>query len=468
MIALCVPLVGLALSWGRSQRAMIWFGAGVFYSFAVILIALRPYGFTVAHHLPSFLVFAYLAILIDILWQDLGQKSRLWQLLAVAFFCGLIRMALIVDGPDVNGAGAQIFQTLCLIAATPIIIALAWRNGQRHASRSMLVVAGAAVLILLVNFVRLFALLFGDGRFLLSEFDWKATLLIGAHFLAIIFLNAGYGGFLVEQSARDGAIARESQKVAEERSNELAETVRERDLMILLNSRFAALSSFSFFTSAIIHELTQPLQALKLSVSGLSEEVKGKARLEEQTEFVRRQTEHCDEIVRTLRRIMIRGSAGTKQVDLANSLRGLLPILQTQMELSGIAFEGNISDVPIFVECNDVLFQRLVFNLVANAVDALADKENGRLVLALHQENGRARMSVIDNSGHSFDLTNFNLSALAASTKPDGMGVGLVLSEMLARQWGGRLILTIEQAAEERMTVFSLDLPTVISSEGLV
>jgi two-component system C4-dicarboxylate transport sensor histidine kinase DctB len=292
------------------------------------------------------------------------------------------------------------------------------------------------------------------------------SVVIFAHMLAIIFLNAGYAGFIIERAARAEVKARESQKAAEERSHDLSETIRERDQMILLNSRFTSLSGISFFTSAIIHELSQPLQALKLAVSGLVEDAKTSPPLAAQADFVARQTEHCDEIIRALRRIMIRGSAETQAVDLAENLHALLPVLRTQMDLNGILFEGRIPSSPVIVECNAVLFQRIVFNLVANAMDALTGQSAARLMLTLETANGRARLAVSDNSGRVIDMASFNLTTLAASHKPDGMGVGLMLSEKLAQQWGGQLIPSLDDREGEMMTVFSLDLPLAPPSQA--
>jgi C4-dicarboxylate-specific signal transduction histidine kinase len=379
----------------------------------------------------------------------------------------VVHLVLVQQGLTVNAMPAQMFQSLAVCAGNGVISYYGLACARRHASRSMYLLSAAGGLIILANLVRISELLFGSGFFSLLQFNWQVSVVIFAHMLAIIFLNAGYAGFITERAARAGVKARESQKAAEERSYELSEMIRERDQMILLNSRFTALSGISFFTSAIIHELSQPLQALKLAVYGLTEETKNSPQLAAQADFVARQTGHCDEIIRALRRIMIRGSAETQAVDLAESLRALLPVLRTQMEINGIVFEGQIPSSPVIVDCNAVLFQRIVFNLVANAMDALSNKESARLKLTLETGDGRACMAVCDNSGRVTDFSALNLATLAASDKPDGMGVGLMLSEKLAQQWGGRLIPSLKGAEGEQMTVFSLDLPLAGPNQGL-
>ena len=460
-------MAALALTWGYDRRASLWFAGGVFYSLYIVLISLRPFGFAIAYGLPSFIVFAYIALLVDLLRQEIGYESRLIHFIPLSMLVASVHLFFVQHGLTVNAKPAQMFQSLAVCAGNVLIAYYSLLCARRHASRSMYLLSAAGLLIILANLVRVHELVFGSGYFSLLQFNWQVSVMIFAHMLAIIFLNAGYAGYIIERAARAGVQARESQRAAEERSYELAETIRERDQMILLNSRFSALSGISFFTSAIIHELSQPLQALKLAVSGLLDDAKGAPRLAGQAEFVARQTEHCDEIIRTLRRIMIRGSAETEAVDLAESLRSLLPVLRTQMEINGIAFDGQIPSQPVIVECNAVLFQRIVFNLVANAVDALNARPGASLALTLEAGQGRARMAVRDNSGTFRNFTTFNLSALAASDKPDGMGIGLVLSEKLAQQWGGQLIPSVETGDEGPVTVFSLDLPLAAPVQGL-
>jgi signal transduction histidine kinase len=467
LIALVLPLAALALTWGDDRRTTIWFASGVFYSLYLMLISLRPWGFAIAYGVPSFILFPYIVLLIDTLRQEAGRQSRLHLLLPLSLVIAACHVLLIQQGETVNAAPAQIFQTIMVMMGNSAIFYFGFKCARLHQSRSMYLLSSAGLLIIFINVIRLHELVLGSGYFSLLQFKWQVTTMIVGHMLAVIFLNAGYAGFVIERTARAGAKARERQRAAEERSQELSETIRERDQMILLTSRFSALSGISFFTSAIIHELSQPLQALKLAVSGLLEDARHAPHLAEQAGFVARQTEHCDEIIRALRLIMVRGSAQTQAVDLVESLRALLPVLRTQMELNHIAFESRLPDAPVVVECNSVLFQRIVFNLVANAVEALSGKGDARLTLALDVGEGRALMSVRDNSGQLRDLASFNLSMLATSDKPDGMGVGLVLSEKIAQQWGGRLIPAMEPAAAGPETVFFLDLPLAGSTDSL-
>ncbi len=467
LIALVLPLAALALTWGDDRRTTIWFASGVFYSLHMMLISLRPWGFAIAYGLPPFILYPYIVLLIDILRQEAGRESRLRLLLPFSLLVAACHVLLIQQGETINATPAQLFQTIAVILGNSAILYYGVMCARLHMSRSLYMLSSAGLLIIFVNLIRFYELVFESGYFSLLQFNWQVMTMIVGHMLAVIFINAGYAGYVIERTARAGAKARERQRVAEERSLELSETIRERDQMILINSRFSALSGISFFTSAIIHELSQPLQALKLAVSGLLDEAKSAPHLTEQAGFVARQTEHCDEIIRTLRRIMIRGSARTEDVDLAESLRALLPVLRTQMELNGIAFESRLPDVPILVDCNGVLFQRIVFNLVANAVEALLGKDDARLTLVLEAKGRRALMAVRDNSGQFRDLTSFNLSTLAASDKPDGMGVGLVLSEKLAQQWGGRLFPALEPTVQGAETVFFLDLPLLGGTHGL-
>ena len=61
----------------------------------------------------------------------------------------------------------------------------------------------------------------------------------------------------------------ERREVAESHAAALQEIVAQRDQMIMLSSRFSAVSSLAMLNSALVHEISQPLQALTASLDVL-------------------------------------------------------------------------------------------------------------------------------------------------------------------------------------------------------
>jgi C4-dicarboxylate-specific signal transduction histidine kinase len=96
-----------------------------------------------------------------------------------------------------------------------------------------------------------------------------------------------------------------------------------------------------------------------------------------------------------------------------------------------------------------VLLERIVFNLVANAIDALV-KHNApsnpphiQLSLQPHLRHNRPHvlLCVSDNGPGFKDDFLSEASMRFQSTKSTGMGVGLILGRYILSTWQGELIL---------------------------
>jgi two-component system C4-dicarboxylate transport sensor histidine kinase DctB len=92
---------------------------------------------------------------------------------------------------------------------------------------------------------------------------------------------------------------------------------------------------------------------------------------------------------------------------------------------------------------NAVMLQRIVFNAVGNALDALRDHQPSdaciqiRLYSQIKARETWTVLEIADNgSGFSDDVLS-QLSAPIQSTKPHGMGLGLMLTQSMVRMWGG-------------------------------
>ena len=86
--------------------------------------------------------------------------------------------------------------------------------------------------------------------------------------------------------------------------------------------------------------------------------------------------------------------------------------------------------------------EQVVFNLLRNAIEAVAGMGNrARLHLRLHRQGGAAVLEVSDNgSGVAPDLRP-RLFTPFTTTRADGTGLGLALSQRLVERAGGEIAL---------------------------
>jgi two-component system C4-dicarboxylate transport sensor histidine kinase DctB len=116
---------------------------------------------------------------------------------------------------------------------------------------------------------------------------------------------------------------------------------------------------------------------------------------------------------------------------------------------------------------NKILLERILINLIANALDAIkadtAAVTSPAIMVQTHiQIQGTQpiwSLSVIDNGpGISSDILS-RVSQPFQSTKESGLGVGLALANLMLRMWQGTLSVHNKSQEEGRGAVVSIQIP---------
>jgi C4-dicarboxylate-specific signal transduction histidine kinase len=135
--------------------------------------------------------------------------------------------------------------------------------------------------------------------------------------------------------------------------------------------------------------------------------------------------------------------------DVGACIQEILPILRNETRSRAIEFIGPEPDQAFSVLAHKVLLERIVFNLVANAIDALATHDGRRSIPQIHvslkphmrHSRPHVRLCVNDNGpGFADYLLNEDWMHFQ-STKATGMGVGLILGRYILNTWEGELVL---------------------------
>lgn len=141
--------------------------------------------------------------------------------------------------------------------------------------------------------------------------------------------------------------------------------------------------------------------------------------------------------------MMIRGQDQMSAVNLLASAQTIFPILQGEAKQRGIALRLSSQLTPAcFVQANEVMLQRIVFNLVANAMDALGslkepplEEPSIHIELIPPQRKGQnwVVLQISDNGpGWPAELLQ-ELTGPVVSSKAHGSGLGLLLTQSMVR-----------------------------------
>src|SRR5690606_24203532 len=116
-------------------------------------------------------------------------------------------------------------------------------------------------------------------------------------------------------------------------------------------------------------------------------------------------------------------------------------LLAPQAASRGVRLGFDTPASAVFVKADSVEMEQVVFNLVRNALEAVDRQGDAWVRVVLKQEGPDVLLDVIDNGpGVPPDLRT-RLFTPFTTSRPDGTGLGLALSQRLVERAGGDIFL---------------------------
>jgi len=247
----------------------------------------------------------------------------------------------------------------------------------------------------------------------------------------------------------------------------VAQLTADNDRLRELLAAAGRLAEFGRFAAQQIHELRQPLFAIK----GLSQLLleKSQVDLDEVLDFARHiadQSERLTTLVSDLRQLSVPAPRLTKRrTELGPILLRVTALLEYRLR-KGTTMRTHVApDLPPLATAPHGLEQILI-NLIANALDAVAGLPSPLIQVRAQRvtEDPRlAEIEVADNGAGVAKAVRGKLFESFFSTKGEeqGTGLGLAVSREIARSMGGDLTLLEQPGSwpEAAVTVFRLTVP---------
>lgn len=205
--------------------------------------------------------------------------------------------------------------------------------------------------------------------------------------------------------------------------------------------KLAALGQMS---AGIVHELNQPLAALQTAADNAillvdrGSVADARGNLTRIGELVRR----LGRLTGQLRVFAYKSSSPLDAVSVEQAVSESLKILSARVKEDGVRVVTDI-DADLSVLADQTRLEQLLCNIVANALDAVEGVERKSIVIRAGKERQAARCRIaISNSGPAIapDVLRRMFEPFV-TTKPagKGLGLGLMLSNHIARSFGGEL-----------------------------
>lgn len=266
----------------------------------------------------------------------------------------------------------------------------------------------------------------------LSKHDRESlgAALITACLLILAVASAAIAAFLLEHQR---AIAR--QQEADQRLQRL-----QAELM-----RVARLSTMGEMSSALAHELNQPLGAITNYVQGSRRLVEAsnhpdKARIAAALDKASQQTLRAGAVIQRLREFVGRGETDKTNESLSAIAEDALALASVLTRDRPVEVEITLDHHVDRVMVDKVQVQQVFLNLIRNAFEAMRDQEVRKLRISSRElEDGLIEVIVADTGTGLDPLIADRMFQPFATTKPDGMGVGLSISQTIVQAHGGSI-----------------------------
>ena len=206
---------------------------------------------------------------------------------------------------------------------------------------------------------------------------------------------------------------------------------------------------------APISSLAETLKnRLQQSVPVLNNDTGAVDDLEIGIETIKRRSEGLLKFAETYRNLNKITTPNLKKIYVRDLFENLLQLMQPTLEQKNIEIETILKDTDIAIEADTHLLEQVLINLVVNAIEAVKDRPNPRIVLSAFVANNRRTVIRISDNGIGMPAEVLDKIFIPFfSTKKSGSGIGLSLCKQIMMLHKGNIQV---QSNEGEGTAFSL------------
>ncbi|MBK8906545.1 MAG: PAS domain S-box protein [Rhodospirillales bacterium] len=208
--------------------------------------------------------------------------------------------------------------------------------------------------------------------------------------------------------------------------------------------RVTRLSELGQMVSALAHEVNQPLAAVMNYVQA------GRRLLQTRPDETREhvlalmdkavgQVERASAIIRGLRNFAAKSNTRRHPEEIDAVVEEASRLALIGASALGVRSTLRLEAGPLLVVMDKVQVQQVILNLIRNAVEAMAEVRRRDLVIESVCVGDMVEVAVHDSGPGFANSVTERLFEPFVTTKPDGIGIGLPLSQTIIDAHGGRL-----------------------------
>jgi signal transduction histidine kinase len=262
--------------------------------------------------------------------------------------------------------------------------------------------------------------------------------------IALFFVIGAVTGWLGDQKRREQERAERINAELQTAYTELRQTVGQ-----LLQAE--RLSSLAEIASSVVHEVRNPLGAIKGAVEILEDELAEDSPRREFARIAKTEVERIDRLVQEFFHFARAKEPNLQPTDVNELILSVKLLIENQASGQNVEVSNDLAKRLPLVSIDPEQIKQILLNLVINALQAMPI--GGKLVFRTIQENNNLHIEIEDTGGGIDETIKAKIFDPFFSTKDKGLGLGLSVVYKIINQHNGQIqIFNTKNGARMRVT----------------
>ncbi|MGD0021329.1 MAG: HAMP domain-containing sensor histidine kinase [Smithellaceae bacterium] len=217
-----------------------------------------------------------------------------------------------------------------------------------------------------------------------------------------------------------------------------------------------SMENISYIFSGIRHELGNPINSIKMTLSVLKKNLNdySKNAVEKFVDRAMTEISRVEFLLQALKSFSIFENPNIQNIALEEFLIRFISLVSNDLSQSRIKISKLIVPPVEKISADPRLLHQVMLNLITNASDALNNCENPNIFIRAEKKEGHVTITVEDNGIGMSDEEQTNLFKPFYTTKPQGTGLGLMITLKMVTLMKGNMEIKSFKDMGTKVTVF--------------
>jgi two-component system sensor kinase FixL len=199
-------------------------------------------------------------------------------------------------------------------------------------------------------------------------------------------------------------------------------------------------------TTSLAHEINQPLTAILSNAEAaqrfLSQASPDISEIRQILEDIIRDDRRANDVVRKVRALVKKEKLRDEPLDLNEVILVVVDLIRADSLLQGLSIATDLSPGLAVIHGDGIQLQQVILNLILNGAAAMRNSPSGqrKIIVRTAMLDSRTVKAFVTDFGTGIDENNIDrLFEPFYTTKPEGLGMGLSISQTIIKAHGGTM-----------------------------